>query len=240
MKPISSHASHYIHVSCTISPALPARKRELLAYLQQPAHPLLRDHISITSSDIDRVMDESGCGTSTLVHVWSLQASGAMYASINDLIDALRVSAASITERTRAERLMLITHMCGPKCKLLAPSIRLTWSDIDTLMRAAGGAVYALRYLLELQAMGRVCTTWQELHAAVVVSDMQYMCVTLCACCSRMFMETCADVSVYHIHPHIASLHRHARQEATSPHASPIRHMHAVYRHTCVCQSVTG
>lgn len=147
---------------------LSARKRQVLEYFNSPHCKLMGYPHEISTQEVDRLFVQGAAGPETLVHLRAFSAANRKFGSFERLIDAVKTAHLEALDKDNAERLCMITHLCGPKCNLFDVPVIASSYDLDRLIEAGGArGSSTLNYVEELDAMGHKFGKFDDLVAAV-------------------------------------------------------------------------
>lgn len=128
----------------------------------------------LSQLDVSRLVEEGGAGIQTLKHLVFLRSAGLCFASLDDLIDAIRGKMQS--QGLNSDRLKLVSFFADTSVTLFRQPTKLTEHDIEVVVQAGGsvhmqGAYPALVLLRGLHRAGRQFGTVVELVQAIATAQ---------------------------------------------------------------------
>jgi hypothetical protein len=132
-------------------------KGEALAFFHAPNTRILFPAVGngagggmgVTPTDIDRLYVDSGAGLELLPLLRSLEAAGSRFVSIIQVGLAVRDLAHRRAAATKEQRLLILSFLSRPDCRLFHKPVAAKAKDIDSLIAAGGGdesSAMALRH----------------------------------------------------------------------------------------------
>ena len=154
-----------------------AERQELVAYLRSPHCGLFSEHphaLRVTAQEVDALVLTAQSSAAALLALRQLNDQGRKCLSMSDLGAAVLalMGPNGVIALTKADRAALLAALSYPQAGIFAGSagIRLSESDLHSLVYCAGSVERVMREVASFDAVGRRFVTFVDFRAALQVS----------------------------------------------------------------------